>query len=132
MEYAILPNRVKAVVIDGVVLICCMYLVSELFASFESVPDYVRMAAFVVIFVLYDPIFTSAFGGTLGHSYSGIVVKRENDTKKNLIFPLAVIRFLVKSLLGWLSLLTVTGSDKKQAIHDRIVGSVVLDSESKK
>ncbi|WP_431128698.1 RDD family protein [Flagellimonas flava] len=130
MDYAILPHRIKAVVIDSIILICCMYLVSELLSSFESVPDYVRIVIFVVLFVLYDPIFTSVFGGTIGHSYSGIMIKRENDASKNVLFPLAVVRFILKSLLGWLSLLTVTSSDKKQAIHDKVVGSIVLETRS--
>jgi hypothetical protein len=28
--------------------------------------------------------------------------------------------------LGWVSLLTVSGNEKRQAIHDSIVGSVVV------
>ncbi|MCL6267925.1 RDD family protein [Flagellimonas myxillae] len=132
MDYAILPNRIKAVVIDAIILICAMYLISELFASFEHVPNYARIVAFVLIAILYDPIFTSAFGGTIGHSYGGITVRRESDPGKHILFPLAIVRFLVKTLFGWLSLLTVTSSDKKQALHDLVVGSIVLDVKNEK
>jgi hypothetical protein len=39
---------------------------------------------------------------------------------------MALIRFLVKGLLGWLSFLTVTGSTRKRAIHDLLGGSIVM------
>ena len=36
--YAILPYRIKAAVIDGVVMIAFMYGISELFGLFDQVP----------------------------------------------------------------------------------------------
>lgn len=126
MEYAILPSRIKAVVIDAIILIASMYLISELFASFETVPEYVRMAVFVLVVLLYDPIFTSMFGGTIGHSRSGITVRSESNHSKYISFPLAILRFVLKTFLGWLSLLTVTSSENRQAIHDLAAKSVVL------
>lgn len=128
VNYAILPSRIKAAVIDGVAVIAAMYAVSEILALFESVPTYMRIAAFIVIFVVYDPFFTSVFGGTIGHSYSKITVRKESDLKKHISFPAAVIRFILKALLGWLSLLTVTGDAKKKAIHDIAVKSVVVEA----
>jgi len=128
-NYAILPDRIKAAVIDGIVLIAMMYGFSELFALFENVPTVVRIIVSVAVFVLYDPILTSVYGGTMGHSYSGIAVKQENNQEKNIKFHLAFIRFLGKTFLGWISLLTVTGNDKKKAIHDFMAGSVVIKEE---
>lgn len=81
-NYAILPSRVKAAFIDSLILVASMYALSELLALFESVPDFVRMMAFVVIFIVYDPFFASTFGGTIGHSYSKITVRKESDMKK--------------------------------------------------
>ena len=126
-KYAILPKRIKATVIDGIILIALSYLVSEIFSSFESVPQYIRITLFVFIFVLYDPIFTSIYGGTIGHSYSGITAKRENNLTKNILFPSAIVRCVVKFFLGWVSLLTTSTNSKKKALHDFVVGSVVLD-----
>jgi len=40
-----------------------------------------------------------------------------------------LVRFLAKVGLGWLSLLTVTGNEKKMAIHDYLAQSVVLSVE---
>jgi uncharacterized RDD family membrane protein YckC len=127
--YAILPYRIKAAFIDSVVMIALMYGISELFGLFEQVPDIARAIAAIFIFLLYDPLFTSIYGGTIGHSFSGIEVKQQEDITKNISFPAAIARFLCKALLGWISLLTVTGNEKKQALHDLLVKSVVLEEK---
>jgi len=119
-------ERVKAIMTDGIVIVVFMFLVSYIFSLFESVPDNARIIAFVFIFLLYDPIFTSLFGGTIGHMIIGIRVKRESNEQKNILFPLAIPRYILKVLLGWVSLLTVSGNEKRKAIHDFLVGSVVV------
>lgn len=125
-NYAGVTDRIKAIFADSVVLVIFMIIVTYVFALFEDVPDNARIAAFVFIFFLYDPIFTSSFGGTLGHMMFGIRVKREKNQVRNILFPLALIRFFLKALLGWISLLTVSGNEKRKAIHDYVAGSVVI------
>lgn len=129
-NYARLSERVKAAVIDAIVIIASSYGISELFLLFDDVPQFISVGAFVLVFLVYDPILTSIYGGTIGHSKSGITVKRESNPEKNILFPAAVIRFVCKVVLGWLSLLTVTGNPKRKAIHDHFVGSVVLELEN--
>jgi uncharacterized RDD family membrane protein YckC len=123
-------DRIKAIMTDGIVVVVYMFVASYIFSLFESVPDNVRIIAFVFIFLLYDPIFTSLFGGTIGHMMLGIRVKRESDEQKNILFHKAILRYLVKVLLGWVSLLTVSGNKKRKAIHDFLVGSVVVYAKS--
>ena len=130
INYALLPSRVKAAVIDGIILIASLYLITEVFTLFDNVPNYVRMIAFILIFILYDPIFTSFLGATIGHSYSGIKVKKEDNPSENINFLNAIIRFVTKVFLGWISLLTVTSNEKKKAIHDLIVGSIVIEENN--
>ena len=125
-NYAFLPERIKAAVIDGILLIVAMYAVSEILSLFENVPNYVRISIAILLFLLYDPIFTSQFGGTIGHSYSKIMVKKDAVTEQNINLVPALFRFLIKFSLGWVSLLTVTGNQKKKALHDLVVNSVVL------
>ncbi|WP_435623225.1 RDD family protein [Flagellimonas sp.] len=125
-EYALLPDRVKAAFIDAVILVASMYLTSEILNLFDSVPDYVRISLFIAFTFLYEPIFVSVFGQTLGHSYSGIRVERDNDSGKHVIFPLALLRSIIKYILGWLSFLTVTGDEHKKAIHDHAAKSIVV------
>ena len=125
-EYALLPDTIKAAVIDGILLIAAMYAVSEILSLFENVPNYVRISIAILLFLLYDPIFTSQFGGTIGHSYSKIMVQKDAVTEQNIGLAPALFRFLIKFSLGWVSLLTVTGNQKKKALHDLVVNSVVL------
>ena len=128
-KYAILPDRIKAVVIDSIILIALMFTVTEIFALFEVVLNFFRIMAFIFIFVLYDPILTAKYGATVGHSFSNIVVKNEKDHTKNITFPKALIRFLIKFSLGWISLVTVTGNEKRKAIHDFAAGSIVIEAK---
>ncbi|MBL4715332.1 MAG: RDD family protein [Bacteroidia bacterium] len=125
-DYPKLIDRIKAAFVDVLVLLALMVAVSSIFSSFDNVPDGIRIAAFIFIFGLYDPIFTSMLGGTLGHMIIGIRVKKESNQKDNISFLLAIIRFIIKALLGWISLLTVTSNKKRKAIHDSVVGSVVV------
>lgn len=69
---------------------------------------------------------TSVFGATLGHRSMGIRVSKVSDHGKKIPFPLALVRYVIKALLGWVSLLTVGSSKSRLAIHDMAVGSVVL------
>lgn len=125
-EYPGVATRVRAIIVDAVIVIIFMVTASYLFSLVENVPDNVRIGTFIFIFILYDPLFTSFLGGTIGHMIIGIRVKKESNEQKNIFFHEAIIRYLVKSSLGWISLLTVTGHKKKKAIHDHVVGSVVV------
>lgn len=124
--YPGISERIKAILADSVVMIVLMYLVSSIFSSFETVPDNWRIVAFVFIFLAYDPLFTSLFGGTIGHMLLGIRVKRESDESRNILFPFAVIRFIIKASLGIISLFTVSTNEKRRAIHDMVAGSIVV------
>jgi uncharacterized RDD family membrane protein YckC len=124
-------DRVKAIAADGAVIIILMFAAANVFSLFESVPDNARIGAFVFIFLLYDPLFTSIFGGTIGHMMLGLRVKRESDENRNILFPLAIVRYIVKASLGLVSLLTVSGNVKRKAIHDYLVGSVVVYAKKK-
>ena len=124
--YAGLQNRIKAAVVDGILLMVMMYSVTEVLKFFNDVPSSLRMCLFLLLFVLYEPLMVSILGFTAGHYYFDIKVKREDNQNKNILFPLALLRFILKFLLGWISLLSISSTDKKQAIHDKVVNSVVL------
>jgi len=127
-NYPGLIERVKALVADSIMIILLMFLASYIFSTIQNVPDIYRIWAMVFIFGLYDPIFTSLFGGTIGHLIIGIRVKRESNESKNIIFPLALLRYSIKTFLGWISLITVMlkSNDKRMALHDFAAGSVVV------
>lgn len=125
-KYPGVSIRVKAVVTDSIILVVFMIGTANLFEIIKNVPDFARIVAFIFIFLLYDPLFTSTLGGTIGHLIFGIRVKQETNQDKNILFPSAIIRYVIKALLGWISLLTVSGNKKGKAIHDIVVKSIVI------
>lgn len=129
-KYGKLINRIKAVLIDGVIIMMFGAVISVILSGFENVPDSLRLIIFLFVFLLYDPLFTSLFGGTIGHLIIGLRVRRVSDESKRIMLPYAVIRFLIKAFLGWISLLTISGNKKNKAIHDTVVGSVVIEFNS--
>lgn len=129
-NYARISTRVKAAILDGIILIVLMYSTTEIFNLFDSIPNSARIIAFVSIFLLYEPILLSIFGATIGHFFNDIVVKQISNENKNITLPIAIIRFLLKTTLGWLSLLTISTSKKGQAIHDYVSKSVVIPYKS--
>lgn len=129
MDRAAIPgvsDRVKAIMLDTFIMICLMFIFSKIFAYIDHVPDIVRICAFVFVFWLYDPLFISLFGGTIGHFLLGLKVRRKSDHSKKILFPLALIRYLIKGVLGIISLLTISGNKERLAIHDIFTGSIVL------
>ncbi len=125
-EYTNLFDRVKAAVVDGIVLIAMMFAASEILALFDNVPNFVRVVIFIFVFVLYEPLLVSIYGGTIGHSKLGITVRKDSDPSKKVSFFMALIRFVAKAILGTFSLFSVTSNDKRKAIHDYIANSVVI------
>lgn len=126
IDYPGVSARVKAIVIDSILLIIMMLLVTSLFLQFENVSDQARIIALIFIFLLYDPLLTSFSGATLGHRIIGLRVRQAANETKNINFFLALIRFVMKATLGWISLLTVQGNQTRKAMHDYLVGSVVV------
>jgi uncharacterized RDD family membrane protein YckC len=124
--YPGVSDRIKAAVMDSFVMVGFMAILTIIFSKFNNVPDSFRIAGFIFIFLLYDPLFTSLFAGTIGHMIMNIQVKRSSNPEKNILFPLAIIRYTIKVLLGWISLLTVGSNKKHMAIHDMVVSSIVL------
>jgi uncharacterized RDD family membrane protein YckC len=124
--YPGLIERIKALITDSVVLIGLMVCIGTVFSKMDNVPEQARMIAFVFVFILYDPLMTSIFGGTIGHLIVGIRVQRDDKTNGKIMLPMAIIRYLLKALLGWISFLTIIGNDKGKAIHDLTVNSVVV------
>ncbi|AGC76960.1 RDD domain containing protein [Nonlabens dokdonensis DSW-6] len=99
-------------------------MTSEVLGNFENVPTYLRFILFVSYFFLYEPVSIAFFKGTIGQQFINIRVENEKGNAVN--FFAAVLRMIIKYSLGWISLLTVHGDSRKQAIHDNLVNSLVL------
>jgi len=124
--HASIQDRIKAAVIDSIIIIVALFMTSELFALFDSIPNYIKIVVSIIVFILYDPLLTSLKGGTIGHTLSKITVRKDEKLDENISFPRALIRFVLKALLGWISLITISGNEKKKAIHDYAANSVVI------
>lgn len=126
MIFPSLLTRVKALVIDAIVLLILFSLASILIDKFEHTPTYVRVFIFVFAFYIYEPLFVTLFGGTIGHHILGVNVKQINRPQQKINALQAIVRFLTKYLLGWISFLTLIGNKRKRGIHDLASGSIVL------
>ena len=125
IEYPSIFYRVKATMIDSIILILLMLAATDIFSNIETVPTYTKVTTFICIILLYDPFMIAFFGATIGHRMNKLKVQRfDNGNKINI--GLAILRFLIKSILGWISLITISSYKNKQAIHDIWVNSIVV------
>lgn len=124
-DYPLLIDRIKSTMIDTVVLIALMFICSKSLAGLPDSNGWVRAICFVTVFVLYDPLCT-AFGCTVGNYFIKIRVRKNDDHSKRINFFFALIRYIVKVLLGWISFLTIHSNREKRAIHDMAAGSVMV------
>lgn len=123
-EYPTILERIKSTTIDTIIIIAFMYFASEILNSFENVPDYVRVILFAGI-LLYEPILT-VLGATIGNEKMDIRVRSNSNHAKKINFFQAIIRFILKFSLGWLSFITFFFSDKRRTIHDYVSGSIMI------
>ncbi|HYC28596.1 MAG TPA: RDD family protein, partial [Chitinophagaceae bacterium] len=63
---------------------------------------------------------------TIGNLIKGIRVRRVNDVQRPINIFQAFIRYITKTLLGWLSFITIHSNRDKRAIHDLAAGSVMV------
>ncbi len=125
IKYPLLGDRVQSTFIDTILIIVSMFIISAILDRYENVPDWVRIALFVSIWLAYDPLCTS-LGCTLGNYVKGLRVRQHNNPTKKINIVLAIFRYVVKISLGWVSFLTINTNLEKRAIHDFVAGSVVI------
>jgi hypothetical protein len=75
--------------------------------------------------LLWEPLFVSITGGTVGHHLIGLRVV-SITTGKNLNVLASFVRFITKFILGNVSIAFIFITRYHQAIHDGLVRSVVV------
>lgn len=128
-NYPLLGDRIQSTFIDTILLVAMMFLFSEILDWFQNVPDSVRITMFIAVWIVYDPLCTT-FGCTLGNYIKGLRVRQHDDVHKRINIIQAIIRYMLKLFLGWLSFLTINSNKEKRAIHDFAVGSVVIKKQT--
>lgn len=122
--YARFLRRLQALYIDALIIPVAAFLISYI-SSFPGVHGYgYAIIAGIVVFTL-EPVLVSFTGATVGQHLVGIQVQNKLTGKKlNLLS--ASVRFMIKIFLGLFSLIAIFNTKYHQAIHDSLVGSVVV------
>jgi uncharacterized RDD family membrane protein YckC len=126
-EFPSLRRRFLGLTIDTFVIVLAFLMAGQLIELVGGVPGYVRGAILIFMFFMYDPIFVSFLGGTIGHKLLRMKIV-DVKTKGNIALHRAVIRFFVKGLLGVISFIAVSFNPSKRAIHDLWSNSIVVNN----
>jgi uncharacterized RDD family membrane protein YckC len=123
--YPLLSERIQSTFIDMIFIVALMFAFSSMLETYENAPDWIRIALFIGIWVIYEPVCTS-LGCTLGNYIKSIRVRRHNDMGKRINIFQALVRYIIKVFLGWLSFVTINTNVEKRAIHDLVAGSLMI------
>jgi uncharacterized RDD family membrane protein YckC len=66
---------------------------------------------------------------TIGQRIMGIRVKACGNKETNITLWQALLRFMVKLALGWLSYLTIHFNSERRALHDMVAASIMIEKE---
>ena len=137
MNYANVGKRFVALVIDGIILYIFQAIITFVVslaiggtAANEETVGAVASISVVIIIVIYWLYYaiqeSSPKQATIGKQAMGLVVTDMNGEK--ISFPKASIRFLSRSLSGILLIGYIMAffTEKKQALHDMLAGTLVL------
>ncbi|MCE9498914.1 MAG: RDD family protein [Leptospira sp.] len=117
-------DRYLAIIFDSFILLFLFIFCAKVIV-FLNIELLVIKALILSPVFLYDPLLVYFFGATIGHRSVGLKVVSSDG--KQLTFLNCIIRFLLKTLLGGISLLTVLG-ERRQALHDRLTSTFVIYS----
>jgi len=125
-RYATFTSRFRALLIDTAIVFATLIAVLLLGDFAEGIPASGRIvwALMVGLLVLYEPLFIWRRGATIGHSAKQLQVVRV-DTGERPGFVRALVRYLIKAILGLPSFVTMTLSRRHQAVHDILTGTSV-------
>lgn len=122
--------RYISMLIDVLIIVLLSIGISYLLETIGQVPGFVKGILFVIVVLLYEPILVTA-GTTVGQFLLNLRVRNFNHPDQKLAFHLALLRTLVKIILGWLSFVTVTFNINRRAIHDFASGSIMISNRIK-
>ncbi|HWB24471.1 MAG TPA: RDD family protein [Chitinophagaceae bacterium] len=123
--YASLSDRVKSIFADTLFIVILMFIFVAILNNFDNPPDWVKIAVFITIWLLYEPVCV-VLGCTIGQYMMNIRVRRVNNTAMRINIFQSYIRYIIKVALGWISFLFIASGEKRQALHDLAVGSVMI------
>jgi uncharacterized RDD family membrane protein YckC len=127
--YPRLIRRVQAYLIDTFIIVFLAVGLFLLVTTIAVEPPWLRIAIVFVPFFIFEPALVSCTGGTIGHHLLKLKVQNASNIK-NMNIVLAFFRYILKYLLGTISLLFVLTTKKHQAIHDLLTNSIVIHKDA--
>ena len=124
-QYPFLSDRIQSSFIDLVFIVMMMFVFASWLEKYDNAPDWIRVALFFGLWAVYEPVCTS-LGGTLGNYMKGIRVRQHKSSTKKINIFQALLRYVLKTTLGWISFLTMHTNKERRAIHDLAAGSVMI------
>jgi uncharacterized RDD family membrane protein YckC len=114
-----------AFAVDGALLFAFVVISLIASSSFDTDGSIAWTLAVVIIFaILYDPVLVATTGGTIGHHLLNLKVVAD-ATGGHLGFGRALVRTLVKGVLGIASFIFMGVTRRHQALHDLASRSTV-------
>jgi uncharacterized RDD family membrane protein YckC len=123
--YPRLVRRVRAHLIDEMVVLAVVAAWLALLPWMQEWSPAQRILVLFGLLLLAEPCLVSWTGGTIGHHVMRLRV-RDAHTERNLGLIRATLRALLRLMLGWLSLLFILLTRRRQALHDVLLNSVVV------
>jgi hypothetical protein len=124
-RYGRFLRRFQAAIIDAIVIMVAIFGAVFIAITLNS-EHLARTLGFSIAigWLLYEPLLVALTGSTVGHYLCNLRVV-DNKTGGNINFFKAVLRTLLKAVLGWLSFVTMATTRRHQAIHDLATHSTV-------
>ena len=122
--------RYTSMLIDVLIIVLISLAISSLPSVVGKVPGFVKGILFIIVVLLYEPILITS-GTTIGQFIMNLRVRSFKNPDQKLTFHMAVLRTILKILLGWLSFVTVTFNVNRRAIHDFASGSIMISKKIK-
>ena len=128
--YATLPMRIKAMAIDSLIYALLFISLPMLMTSLFPLSNEFRIISMILPILFLEPFLVSLAGCTIGQYLMGIrVITKESGEK--CFLPLSFLRYFIKFLLGFYSLIYMLFSSERQAIHDFAAKTIVVLSKRK-
>jgi uncharacterized RDD family membrane protein YckC len=122
--YPSIPARIKAGEIDALILIAILFvLISAYVAIGHETPAIIFIC--IALSLLYEPVFLSWRGQTLGHKVMGIRII-DSVTRGNISFSKSIARFVLKAVFGIVSVIWAFFEQRQQFFHDRMTRSLAV------
>jgi uncharacterized RDD family membrane protein YckC len=124
-QYPTLSDRVQSTFIDTLLIVLMMFVIAAVLERYSITEDWIRIVLFISIWCIYEPLCLT-LGYTLGNLIKGIRVRSASNNNRRINFLQALMRYIIKLALGWISFLTIHSNSQRRAIHDLVVGSVMI------